>query len=154
MTTVAATAAIILAARGSGPIAVAGEASRIASARTLAPAAPFGIRSHCVRRVIVARDGVYARVDFDRSTVCGAAGNHVTLIMRRARCPCARIQLTTSPRDFGRAGRLIPRRLCCEESGIGPRRERLGVVLRTQRCDADADGERLRFCAPRRDEQR
>lgn len=43
----------------------------------------FGVHSHCVRQAIVSGDGTFARVDFDRSTACGTAGNHVTLILRR-----------------------------------------------------------------------
>lgn len=45
----------------------------------------FGVLSHCVRQAIVSRDGTFARVDFDRATACGTAGNHVTLILRRVR---------------------------------------------------------------------
>jgi hypothetical protein len=46
---------------------------------------PFGIRAHCVRRTIVSPNGEYARVDFERATTCGTAGNHVTLILHRVR---------------------------------------------------------------------
>jgi hypothetical protein len=54
------------------------------AAHTGGVAARYGIRSHCVRRAIISRDGRFARVDFDRSAMCGAAGNHVTLILHRA----------------------------------------------------------------------
>jgi hypothetical protein len=46
---------------------------------------PLGIRAHCVRRTIVSRNGMYARVDFERATFCGTAGNHVTLVLHRVR---------------------------------------------------------------------
>jgi hypothetical protein len=79
---------MIIDSPGSGLSRGAGRSHQLPSGQPVnaeAVAAPFGIRSHCVRQAIVSRDGTFARVDFDRATACGTAGNHVTLILRRVR---------------------------------------------------------------------
>ena len=78
--------ALIVDSSGSGLVPGTGRSPEIASRQPVTAAGigtRFGIQSHCVRQAIVSRDGTFARVDFDRATACGTAGNHVTLILRR-----------------------------------------------------------------------
>jgi hypothetical protein len=77
---------LIVDSSGSRLLPGAGRSPEIASRRPVTVAGTgtrFGIHSHCVRQAIVSPDRTFARVDFDRATACGAAGTHVTLILRR-----------------------------------------------------------------------
>jgi hypothetical protein len=79
---------LIIASASSGPARVERRTSTPSSPQSPSQegvAAQFAVQSHCMRRALFSRDGTFARVDFDRSPVCGAAGNHVTLIFRRVR---------------------------------------------------------------------
>ena len=78
--------ALIVDSSGRGLVPGPGRSPEIASRQPVTTAGTgtrFGIHSHCLRQAIVSRDGTFARVDFDRATACGTAGNHVTLILRR-----------------------------------------------------------------------
>jgi hypothetical protein len=79
---------MIVGSSGGGSSRAAGRSPAISSGQPVnaeAVATRFGIRSHCVRQAIVSPDGTFARVDFERATACGTAGNHVTLILHRVR---------------------------------------------------------------------